>query len=131
LVHYGQVLHLLGNADYLARIPFDQIQAQVMLATEAFSDGWAIGFVFFGLHLILLGCLVFRSGFIPRILGILVGVAGLGYTVDTFGGFLWAGYDLSIGLYTGWGELLLMVWLIFMSGKLERGSDPGSEAPAG
>ena len=43
--------------------------------------------IFFGLHLALLGYLIFKSGYIPRILGILLAIAGLGYLIDYLGKF--------------------------------------------
>ena len=48
------VLLLLGDADYLKVFETDQLHAQAMLSLSAFSDGWDIGAVFFGLHLALL-----------------------------------------------------------------------------
>lgn len=119
LVNYFSVLHLLSGADYLTVFEIDQLHAKVMLSLNAFSDGWAIGIVFFGLHLFVLGYLVFKSGYIPRILGILLVIAGLGYLIDNFGKFLFPSYDVAISLVTGWGELLFMFWLLFKGVKVQ------------
>ena len=89
-----------------------------MLSLDAFNDGWAIGFVFFGLHLALLGYLVFKSEYIPRILGVLLMVAGLSYLIDCFGKFLLPTYDVNIATFVGWGELLFMFWLLFKGAKI-------------
>lgn len=112
------VLQLLSGADYLTVFETGQLHAQVMLSLNAFSDGWAIGFVFFGLHLVLLGYLVLRSDYIPRILGVLLIVAGSGYLIFNFGKFLFPNYDLSIVLVAGWGELIFVFWLLLNVRKI-------------
>ena len=111
------VLLLLGGADYLAVFETDQLHAQVMLSLRAFSDGWDIGIVFFGLHLALLGYLVFKSGYIPRILGALLVIAGLGYLIDSFVVFLLPNQEMTIAMFTFIGELLFMFWLLLKGGK--------------
>lgn len=118
LANYFSVLLLLSGADYLTVFETDQLHAQVMLSINAFSDGWAIGFVFFGLHLAFLGYLVFKSDYIPRILGVLLIVAGLSYLIDHFGKFLFPEFDVAISLVLGWGELLFMLWLLFKGPKI-------------
>lgn len=110
------VLLLSGGASYLTVFETDQLHALAMLLLNAFSYGWSIGLVFFGLHLLLLGYLVFKldySGYIPRILGVLLVVASLGYLIDGFGMLLLPSYDVSIALFTFFGELLLMLWLLW------------------
>jgi len=118
LVNYVSVLQLLNNADYLTVFETDQLHAKVILSLNAFSDGWAIGLVFFGFHLVLLGYLIFKSDYIPRILGVLLIVAGLGYLIDNFGKFLLPNYDLNIATFVGWGEFLFVLWLLFKGGKV-------------
>jgi len=118
LANLFSVLLLLNGADYLTVFETDQLHAQVMSFLNAFSYGWDIGFVFFGLHLFVLGYLVFKSGYIPRILGVLLIIAGLGYLIDSFGKFLLPNYDATIAQFTFIGELLLMLWLLFKGVKI-------------
>ncbi len=118
LLNLAIVLQLLSGADYLTVFETDQLQAQVMLSLNAFRDGWAIGLVFFGLHLALLGYLVFRSDYIPGILGVLLIVAGLSYLIDYFGKFLFPDFDAAISQVAGWGELLFMLWLLLKGAKI-------------
>jgi hypothetical protein len=47
-----------------------------------FNDVWSAGLVLFGLHLLLIGYLAYRSTFVPRILGVLLAIAGLGYLFE-------------------------------------------------
>ena len=78
LFSYANVLRLLGGAHYMNGVETGQLHAEVMLSLNAFDDGGAIGLVFFGIHLVILGYLVFSSGYVPRILGIVLVVALLG-----------------------------------------------------
>ena len=118
LVNYFSIFQFLSGSDYLSAFESAQLHAQVMLAISAFHDGWAIGFVFFGLHLMLLGYLAFKSDYIPRFLGVLLLLAGLSYLIDYFGKFLSPTYNLNIAIFLGWGELLFMFWLLFKGRKL-------------
>lgn len=63
---------LLGGAGYLTAIPVDQLQAQVMFNLDLYRNGFMITQIFFGTWLLPLGYLVYRSGFLPRALGILL-----------------------------------------------------------
>ncbi|MDZ7718844.1 MAG: DUF4386 domain-containing protein [Balneolaceae bacterium] len=119
------VLPLLSDAGYTALLGTDQINAQVMLLIDSFRNEWDTGLGIFGLHLFLLGYLVFKAD--QRILGILVVIAGAGYFIDSFGKMLSPDYSLTIGLYTFAGEILLIFWLIWIGFKgvpdtLKRGS---------
>jgi hypothetical protein len=69
-----------------------------------------IAFIFWGFWLLPLGVLVFRSGFFPRLLGILLVLSCAGYVISSFAGLL--GYSLEVGLYTAWGELIFILWLL-------------------
>jgi hypothetical protein len=120
LVNYFSIFKLLSGSDYLKVIETTQLYAEVMLSINAFSDGWAIGFVFFGLHLTLLGYLAFKSGYIPRIFGVLLILAGLSYLIDHFGKFLFPTYNANIATFIGWGELLFMFWLLFKGANVQQ-----------
>jgi hypothetical protein len=106
-------LQLLNGTDYLKAIETNQLQVQAMLFLSEFRYGWDIGLVVFGLHLFVLGYLVFQSGYIPRWLGLLLAVAALGYLVDSFGKFLLPNYNVSIAQFTFVGEVLLIFWLLW------------------
>jgi hypothetical protein len=117
LINLLNVSQLLTGADYLKAFGADQLYAQVVVFLSAFRYGWDIGIVFFGLHLLILGYLVFKSGYAPKWLGILLGfllfAAGLGYLADSFGKFLVPHYSLTIAGFTFIGEVLLIFWLLW------------------
>ncbi len=112
---------LVGRAGYLKAIPTDQVNAQVMSSLDAFVSGWDLGLIIFGLHLLLIGCLAFRSGYIPKLLGVLIVIAGLGYLADNVGPLLSANYTVTVSTFTFVGEVLLLFWLLW---KAVRGFDP-------
>jgi hypothetical protein len=102
------------------------LPAQIMLSLDTFNHTWLIGLVFFGFHLILLGYLIIRSGYIPRIIGYLLIVAGIGYLIDSFANFLLPSYEdyadilMMIVVIPGVvGELSLTLWLLIKGGKLK------------
>lgn len=117
LINYFTVFQLIENADYLTVFEPSEVEAQVMLSVNAFADGWNIAFIFLGLHLICLGNLVLRSATVPRILGVLLVLAGVGYLISEFSQFLLPDYDLSLLMMIGWGELIFAVWLLWKGSK--------------
>lgn len=119
LLNFVIVLQLLSGADYLSVFETDQVYAQAMLFLNAFDYGWNIGLAIFGLHLLVLGYLVFKlPGYVTNILGVLVVIAGLGYLIDSFGKLLSSTYDANIALFTFIGEVLLIFWLLFKATKI-------------
>ena len=86
-----------------------------MNAIDAYSMTWRIGLVLFAAHLLLVGFLIFRSRFMPRWLGILVGIAGLGYLVDGVGAVMISDYAPTVSTFTFIGEVALIVWLIVLA----------------
>ena len=112
------VLILLSGANYLAVFETDQLHAQVLLFLNAFNDVWALGLIVFGFHLVTLGYLVFKSNYIPKVLGVLLILAGFSYLIDYFGKFLFPNFDVPISMVLGWGELIFMFWLLFKGGKI-------------
>jgi hypothetical protein len=121
------VLRLVGGEGYTAAFETDQRNAQVMLFLDAHVYGWTIGLVFFGFHLLLLGYLIVKSDYAPRILGVLVVVAGAGYVVIYLARILLPGYEdyenVAMGLLVLLavpGEFGLTGWLLWRGGKPAR-----------
>jgi hypothetical protein len=99
-------LSLLGDAD------------QALRAVGQFHTIWDASYTLFGVHLALIGCLVYRSGFAPRIIGVLLVLAGLGYLVDKIGSVLVSGYALEISRFSFVGEAVLIFWLLIKGVRL-------------
>jgi len=112
------VLLLLSGADYLKVFTTGQLQALVYLFLRLHSQGLNIAQIFWGLWLFPMGYLVFKSGFLPRLLGILLMIGCFGYVIQSFAAFL--GYNVSIIFFTSWGELLFLLWLLIKGVNVEQ-----------
>ena len=104
-------------------IAADGTQAMSML--KAFQDIWDMALVIFGFHLLVLGYLAFRSGYIPKWLGVFLVLASVGYIVDGVGKFISPNYNLNIAQFTFVGEVLIIFWLLW---KGIKGFDQSLEA---
>jgi hypothetical protein len=118
------VLLLLSGAGYLTVFQPDQLDALVLLSLNAREYGVYIWQAFFGLHLVVLGYLVFKSGYFPRVLGILLVVGSLGYLTDSFGNILFPNYEAIFGMVVGVtaviGELPFFLWLLFKGVNVQQ-----------
>jgi uncharacterized protein DUF4386 len=112
------VFRMLSTPDYLAVVGSDQLHAQVHLLLQSFRYEWGMDMVIFGVHLALLGYLVYRSDFIPKILGVLLAVAGLGFLISYLSPFLYPDADLGFIMITFFGEVFFMVWLLLKGWKI-------------
>ena len=74
---------LVTSGEYSDVLTADQIQAQTLLKTDAFDDLWMAGLILFGIHLALVGYLAWRSGYVPKLLGVLLVITGAGYVFDS------------------------------------------------
>ncbi|HEX6150678.1 DUF4386 domain-containing protein [Nocardioides sp.] len=125
LVAVGQlvgVVRLLADEGNRAVLGDELVQVQAMQGVIAFTDIWYVSQFLFGLHLLLIGYLAYRSGYIPRVLGVLLVIAGLGYATDSFGGVLSQGSWTAVSAFTFLGEFLLAVWLVARAGRVADGA---------
>jgi len=91
---------------------------QAQRSIDSFNAIWNAGLILFGMHLLLIGYLAYRSGFIAKIIGILLVIAGLGYLIDRFGTVLVSGYALGVAQVTFVGEAVLIFWLLIRGRRL-------------
>ena len=83
IIFFFQALQYLGGADFLSVFSADQLNASALVALDSFNSTWLVGLTAFGIHLIVLGYLIVRSGVAPKALGLVLIVAGFAYVVDT------------------------------------------------
>jgi hypothetical protein len=104
---------ILGGAEYLKTFSPEQLNTLAYLSIRLFGYGSGIAFVFYGVGSVLFGYLIFRSGYLPRLLGVLLAVSGLGFVVRTFLLVLApASASLALLLPTVVAGLALTVWLL-------------------
>ncbi|OGS80108.1 MAG: hypothetical protein A3D31_07230 [Candidatus Fluviicola riflensis] len=116
--------HVLTDGNLSAVMEPNQLQALALNHFQAFDNSWAIGFLFFGIHLLLLGYLAVKSGFIPQIIGILLLIAGTAYFVSNLAKLIMPNYRAYEAAFTAVvaipsviGELSLAIWLLVKGGK--------------
>jgi len=113
-------LTLLRGADFLSVFGQSQREALAMLFLDLHRYGFVVGWIF-GLWLFPFGVLVFKSGFLPRILGVLLIVAGFGYLADSLIPLLLPSYENMVGRLAGipltLGEPAMILWLLIMGAK--------------
>ena len=114
LLNHFIVLLLLSGAGYLAVFAPDQLQARVLLFLNAHEVVGLIWGLFFGLHLLVFGYLVYKSGYFPKFLGILLLIVALCYLTQDFGNMLFPQYK---ALFTSIGSLAFLeiafpLWLL-------------------
>lgn len=114
------IINLQSGAGYLSAFTTQQIQAQVMFSFITFRSGWEAALIIFGLHLLILGYLFLRAGYMKKMLGILLIIASLGYLIDGFGKLLSSQYNMNISMFTFIGEVVLIFWLLIMGQKMKE-----------
>lgn len=129
---FGSVLQLfplviLGGGKYLSVFNAEQLQALAYTFLELNDQAFNISLLFFGTYCILIGYLIFRSTFLPRILGVLMMLAGLGWLA-----FLAPPVANHLSVYIeGLGILaegLLMLWLLVFGVNPQRWKEQASAA---
>ena len=126
-INHLAVLRLLSSADGGAFTP-SQLQAQAMLFLEMRDSGILVTLVFWGLWLLPLGFVVFKSKFLPKLLGILLAISGAGYLFDSGMQLLFPGFAM-ISQYTFVGELLFPLWLLIKGVNVDRWQQVTSQVP--
>ena len=124
-------LILLHGDHYLSAFTTSQLQAMSMIALKLPMQVFFIGMVFFGIQCILIGYLVTRSTFLPRLLGVLLGIGGTSYVIASFASFLFPLgprlilFIMPIALI---GEGSLTAWLLVKGVNKQRWYEQASAA---
>jgi hypothetical protein len=115
----SSLMMLKGEAFKTATLPHLQEISQLFLKIRGY--GLMIVEIFWGLWLIPFGLLVYKSVFIPRVLGVLLILAGIGYTVDSLTFILFPIFRVftqpAAFLFSGLGEGSTILWLLIMGAK--------------
>jgi hypothetical protein len=124
-------LVVLGGAPSLSAFNVDQLQALALMFLKLHAQGYNIAMVLFGSYNLLIGYLIFRSTFMPRILGVLLAFSGLCYEINCFANFLSPGFAAHLVPYIlapGVAELLLALWLVVMGVNVQRWNEQAGAA---
>lgn len=85
---------------------------------ESFNTIWVISLGLFGISLLLVGYLAFRSGFIAKIFGILLAIAGVGYLADAIGMVFIPDFTAVFAQFMFVGEVAIIFWLLIKGRRL-------------
>ena len=124
-------LVLVRGADFLSVVEKPQRDALAMLFLNLHGYGFDVAGIFWGLWLFPLGWLVYRSGFIPRFLGVLVMLNGFTYPANSFTSLLLPQYEHIVSRWMmpfGFGELVFMFWILIMGARPKALAGPASAA---
>jgi hypothetical protein len=124
-------LVLVGDAPFLAVFDRPQRDALAFLFLRLHGEGIELAAVFWGLWLFPFGMLVIRSGFIPRILGVSMMIAGAAYLVSSFTSLCLPQYDHAVGQLTGileLGEVPIVPWLLIWGARVTPSKERTSES---
>ena len=115
LTHIAPLLLLDGG---LKGLDSGQAQALALFSLRLHGQGYEIGLVFFGVDCVLIGLLILRSTFLPKLLGGLLGVAGLCYLANSFADFLAPALGHRFGMWLllpcAAAEYALILWLLIV-----------------
>jgi Domain of unknown function (DUF4386) len=123
-MHVLGALFPLGNAEYLKAFEPAQLYAMASLSLRSFNYGFGVSLIFFGCVCLLLGYLIFRSGYLPKVVGVLMQIAGLSYLTNSFA--LLLAPDLADRMFPAIlvpafvGEASLCLWLLVKGVNLEK-----------
>ncbi|MCI0564179.1 MAG: DUF4386 domain-containing protein [Nitrososphaera sp.] len=127
-------LILVSGTDFLSVFDKRQLDALAYLFLRLHGRGITVASIFWGLWLFPFGMLVMRSGFIPRVLGVLLIIAGFGYLSSSFTSLLLPQYEKLVGQFAmvlELGELPIIFWLLIWGAKVKPSGAPAAESAGG
>lgn len=124
LLNQQAPLLLLHNTSYLKSFTIEQLQTQSLFYLNLQSQGYNISLLLFAFYFPIIGWLVYKSNFLPRILGVIYTLAGVGYLCNSLAWFLFphlASYLFPYVLLPALvGEVSMSLWLIFKGVKVSE-----------
>jgi hypothetical protein len=129
---YFAPLVVQGGAGYLSVFTGEQTQAVALLFLGLGEQAAAISFGFFGVHCLLVGWLISRSTFLPRLVGSLLAFGGLGWLTLSLASLLSPAFARSLVPYISIpgvvGELSLTLWLLVVGVNVPRWNEQAAVA---
>ena len=116
LLNHYMALETASRSGLMSSLGIEQQEAWTMLFMNAHNAGYLLAGAFFGIHCLLLGILLYRSVLFPKVFGILMVLAAGGYMLETFGNFIFPGYQFVLANIVGFsaaiGEVSFTLYLL-------------------
>ncbi len=125
---YLAPLLILQGGSSLSAFTAEQLQSLALMFLKLNQYAYNIDLVFFGLWCVLTGYLIFRSTFLPRILGVLLAISGLGWVIYLYPPLAYHLFIPYIASASALGEIPLEFWLIVMGVNAQRWKEQASAA---
>lgn len=116
LFNFLYAFHLLQMPD----LQNDFKNQQVLQLVNARRFAMNFAFIVFGIYLILGGILMYKAPYIPKIMGVLIMLAGAAWIINSLQPYFFKNYDLSWILFFGIGELVFGIWLLFKGSRIKE-----------
>jgi hypothetical protein len=123
---------LLSGAGYLSAFNLAQLQTLSMVFSDIYHHGIMVAEIFWGLWLIPLALLVYKSRFVPKVLGVLLIVGCFGHLLSFLSTFLFPDYDailIPISETLMFAELPIFLWLLIKGVKDQQPSTTEARNP--
>jgi Domain of unknown function (DUF4386) len=122
----------LGNAAYLKAFSPEQLYAMATLSLKSHGYGFGVSLLFFGCFCVVIGRVIYKSGFLPKAIGALMQIAGLCYLTDSFALILSPAFANrlfpAILLPAFVGEVSFCLWLLLKGVNVHRWKEQASAA---
>lgn len=116
LLNHYMALETASRSGLMSSLGIEQQEVWTMLFMNAHNAGYLLAGAFFGIHCLLLGILLYRSVLFPKVFGILMVLAAGGYMLETFGNFIFPGYQFVLANIVGFsaaiGEVSFTLYLL-------------------
>lgn len=125
IANYIDVVSTINNVEFLKLFTREQLDFEIMSLLESYDNGNKVVYIFWGLWLFPFGYLVYKSGFLPKFLGIMLMLGCFGYLCDFIGYFLFDGYGKTlfatiVGIPSSIGEIGICLWLLIVGIKVRK-----------
>jgi hypothetical protein len=114
------ILSIIKSIEHLNGTGADQINDNIFLHIKAFRVEGSFGLIIFGIYLILLGYLVYKASYVPKIFGAILIIAGLSWVIDNMSTFLFPEINTQFLFILTMGELIFMLWLLIKGSRIKR-----------
>ena len=82
--------------------------------------GMNLAYIIFGIYLVLVGILIYKASYIPKVLGVLMFLAGLAWIIISLQPYFFAAYNLFWLMYFSAGELFFAIWLLVKGSRIKE-----------